>query len=166
MCKSDACITSRGRFAEESVFCRWHFGDCRETFNLSECFKWVAAAASPMLRHSRHSTRRFTENRWTRHIDVWVLCALLLFLAISARLASYEIHKHTLRPATTHAYVTIEQVRRELSKSRPLVLWLACILTLAVVVKTRAILAPVAVARSIAFTGFNPESHLRPPPLR
>ncbi len=117
-----------------------------------------------MLKHTQSPTVRFTGNALARHFNVWVLCALLLFLATSTRLASYEIHKHTLRSATSQAYIVSEQTRREFSKAIPLVLWWASLLAVAAVIEARGALLPATAPATLSFKGFDPESHLRPPP--
>ena len=117
-----------------------------------------------MLKHAQSPTFRFTGSALTRQFDVWLLCSLLLFLATSTGLVSYEIHKHTLRPATSQAYIVSEQIRREFSKAIPLVLWWASILAIAVVIEARVLLLPAVAPATLSFKGFDPESHLRPPP--
>jgi hypothetical protein len=101
-----------------------------------------------------------------RHWSVWVFCALFLILCANAKLARYEIHKHTLKLATTQTYLDGEETLRKLAKTAPLLLWCVGIIAISLSIRKQANFLPVVIPSSPPFKGFDPESHLRPPPVR
>jgi hypothetical protein len=119
-----------------------------------------------MWRDFRGLRNRFTGKAAMRHCGAWLLCALLLILCASAKLARYEIHKDTLKLASTQTYLDGEEtLLKELSKTTP-VLWFAGIIAVSIFIRTQTILLTVVISSSTPFKGFDPESRLRPPPLR
>ncbi len=94
-----------------------------------------------------------------------LLCALLLLFCTTARLARYEIHEPTLKLASTQSYLDGGEIRKELSKTAPLVSFVVVtVVPLLIWRDTR--LLPVVLSSSPSFKGFDPESCLRPPPVR
>jgi hypothetical protein len=108
---------------------------------------------------------RFRREAAMRYFGGIVLCALLLILCTSAKLARYEIHKPTLKLASTQAYLDGEEIRKELSKTAPLVS-LVGVIAVPFLILRKARLRPVVLSSSLSFKGFDPESCLRPPPAR
>ncbi len=100
-----------------------------------------------------------------RYFGGIVLCALLLILCTSAKLARYEIHKPTLKLASTQTYVDGEEIRKELPKTAPLVSFVGVIAVPLLIWRTARLL-PVVLSNSLSFQGFDPESCPRPPPVR
>ena len=114
----------------------------------------------------RYRRNRFTGNATMRHGSAWILCALLVIFCANAKLARYEIQRRTLRLATTHAYLDGDETLRKLPKAAPPLFWRPSCNVEGTSPRTQTILLAVAAARSIPFTGFDPEFHLRPPPAR
>ena len=118
-----------------------------------------------MWRDFRDLRNRFTGKTTMRYCSGWVLCALLLILCVNARLARYEIRKDTLKLASTQSYLDGEEALKELSKTIPL-LWCVGVVALPLPIRTQGILLVVIIPSSTPFKGFDPESHLRAPPVR
>ena len=108
----------------------------------------------------------FTGSAMMRHCSAWVLCVLLLILCASAKVARYEIQKPTLKLATTQTYLDGEETLRKLPKPAPPLFWCAAVIAVSVFLLARATLRPAVIPISSAFKGFDPESHLRAPPVR
>jgi hypothetical protein len=109
---------------------------------------------------------RFAGKPTMRPCSAWVLCALLLILSANAKLARYESHRQNLKLASTQTYLDGEEARRELSKTTPLVLWSVGAIAVLLIVTTREAVFPGAPPSSPQLKGFDPEAHLRPPPVR
>ena len=122
--------------------------------------------AAVMLRGFRHSTNRLTGKATTGYCSAWVLCALLLVFSAKARLAPYEVHKLNLNQASAQTYVDSEEARRKLPHVEPLCLICVAIIAVFRLTQTRAVLLSVVIPNSLPFKGFDPESCLRPPPVR
>jgi hypothetical protein len=110
-------------------------------------------------------TTRLRREAALRPFSCMVLCALLLVFSTNARLARYEIHQPTLKLASTQAYLDGKEIRKELSKTTPLVS-LAGVIAVLLLVREKAILFPAVFSSLPPFNGFNPEFCLRPPPAR
>ena len=100
-----------------------------------------------------------------RHCSAWVLCVLLLILCASAKIARYEIQNPTLKLATTQTYLHGEETLRKQPKTAPPLLWCAAPIAVSVFLRARATLVPAVIPISSALEGFDPESHLRAPPV-
>jgi hypothetical protein len=85
--------------------------------------------------------------------------------APTQKLARYELHKDTLKLASTQAYLDGEETLKELSKTTPL-LWCVGVIAVPILIRTQAILLTVVIPSSPPFKGFDPEFRLRPPPVR
>jgi hypothetical protein len=109
--------------------------------------------------------RTFVVRAAVRHCSGAVLCTLLLVFCTNARLARYEIHNPTLKLASTQSYLDGEEIRKELSKTAPLVSFVA-VIAVPLPTRRKAIPFPVVPSSSQPFKGFDPESRLRPPPAR
>ena len=99
-----------------------------------------------------------------QHFSVGLLSALLLFFCISARLARYEIDKPTLRLASTQSYLDGEELRKELSKTKPIWSFVALV-SLFLLVLIAAIPLPIVLTCSPPFERFSPQSSPRSPPV-
>ena len=110
--------------------------------------------------------KRFAGKAKVRHASAWVLCALLLIFCANAKLARYEIQRHSLKLATTQTYLDGEETLRKLPKTAPLLLWCVGVIAVSLSIRTQANFLPVIIPSSPPFKGFDPESHLRPPPVR
>ena len=119
-----------------------------------------------MSRDFRDLRKRFAGKAKIRHGSAWVLCALLLILCADAKLARYEIQRHSLKLATTQTYLDDEETLRKLPKTAPLLLWCVGVIAIPLLIRKREILLPVVIPSSPPFKGFDPESHLRPPPVQ
>ncbi len=100
-----------------------------------------------------------------RYFGGIVLGALLLILCTSAKLARYEIHRPTLKLASTQAYLDGEEVQKELSKTAPPVSFIG-VIAVPLLIWRKPRLLPVVLSSPPSFTGSDPESCLRPPPVR
>ncbi len=109
-------------------------------------------------------TTRLRRETAIQHFSGALACVLLLFFCTNARLARYEIHKSTLKQASTQAYLDGDEIRKEL-KTTPLVS-LAGVIALPLLIREKTLLIPVVLSTSPRFNGFNPEFCLRPPPAR
>jgi hypothetical protein len=109
--------------------------------------------------------RVFVTRAAVRHCSGAVLCTLLVVFCTNARLARYEIHNPALKLASTQTYLDGEEIRKELSKSSPLVSFVG-VIAVPLPIRRKAILVPVVLSGSQPFKGFDPESRLRPPPAR
>ncbi|HEY4900439.1 MAG TPA: hypothetical protein VIH91_06425 [Terriglobales bacterium] len=118
-----------------------------------------------MSRSFRAPENRFAGETTMRHCSAWVLCALLLILCASAKVARYEIQKPTLKLATTQTYLDGEETLRKLPKPAPPLFWCAAVIAVSVFLLARATLRPAVIPISSALKGFDPESHLRAPPV-
>jgi hypothetical protein len=118
-----------------------------------------------MWRDFRDLKDRFTGKATLRHCSGWVLCALLLILCVNARLSRYEIHKDTLKLASTQTCLDGEETLKDLSKITPL-LWCVGVVAVPVLFRTQALLLAAVMPSSPPFKGFNPEFRLRPPPVQ
>jgi hypothetical protein len=58
-----------------------------------------------MSRDLRVIRYRFSGKATMRQGSVWLFCALFLILCSSAKLARYEIQRHSLKLATTQTYL-------------------------------------------------------------
>jgi hypothetical protein len=102
-----------------------------------------------------------------RHCSGWVLCALLLLFCGSARLARYSGASRNLKLATTQSYLDSDETRLEMSIAVLLLLWTVSVNSALRLAATRGSFAVAAVPYSSRHEGeFDPESYLRPPPLR
>jgi hypothetical protein len=108
----------------------------------------------------------FTGSAMLRHCSGWVLCALLLILCANAKLARYEIHQTSATLATTQFYVDGEETLRKLPNAAPPLLWCAAVIAVSVFLRARATLVPAVIPSSSALNGFDPEFHLRAPPVQ
>jgi hypothetical protein len=109
--------------------------------------------------------RAFVARAAVRHFSCTVLCALLLVFCTNARLARYEIHNPALKLASAQTYLDGEEIRKELSKIAPLVSFVG-VIAVHLPIRRKAIPFRVVLSSSQPFKGFDPESHLRPPPTR
>jgi hypothetical protein len=114
----------------------------------------------------RHRRNRFTGNPTMRHGRAWILCGLLLLLCANAKLARYGIHQRTTRLATTQAYLDGGESFQRLAAGAAFLLCCAGLFAVAAPSRAEAILIAVVVPDSTPFRGFDPKSHLRPPPVR
>ena len=96
----------------------------------------------------------------------WILCALLLLLCANVKLARYGIHQRTARLATSPAYLDGDESFQKLTAGAAFLLCCAGLFAVSAPSKTEAILIAVVVPDSSPFRGFDPKSHLRPPPVR
>ena len=110
-------------------------------------------------------TARSTGEVAIRHFSGAVLSALLLFFCTSARLARYEIHKPILRLASTQAYLDGEELRKELSKTKPRLFFVGAI-SLLLPIRSKAIPRSVVISSLLTFEGFSPHLRPRSPPAR
>lgn len=101
-----------------------------------------------------------------RQWGVWVFCALFLILCANAKLARYEIQRHSLKLATTQTYLDGEETLRKLPKTAPLLFWCVGVIAILLLVGRRETLLAVVIPISSALKGCDPESHLRPPPVQ
>ena len=108
---------------------------------------------------------RFRREAAMRYFGGIVLCALLVVLCTTAKLARYEIHNPTLKLASTQTYLDGEEIRKELSKTTPLVSFVE-VIAVPLPIRRKAVRLPVVPSNSQPFKGFGPESRLRPPPAR
>jgi len=108
---------------------------------------------------------RSTREIAIRHFSGVALSALLLFFCTNARLARYEIHKPTLRLASTQSYLVGEELRKGLSKPKPLLSFVAAISVL-LLIRSAAISLPVVLSSLPPFEEFSPQFRLRSPPAR
>ena len=104
--------------------------------------------------------------RTTRDYGAWLLCGLLLVLCANARLASYQIHPRTLKLATTQACLDGAETLRKLPKAEPLVWWQAFAIFSFVAAALYAVLLTTVLPETVPFRGFDPDTCLRPPPVR
>jgi hypothetical protein len=110
--------------------------------------------------------RAFDARAAVRHFSSAVLCVLLLVFCTNARLARYEIHNPALKLASAQTYLDGEEIRKELSKTTPLVSVVG-IIAVPLPIRRKAIqFPPVVLSSSQTFRGFDPEFCLRPPPAR
>jgi hypothetical protein len=110
--------------------------------------------------------RAFVARAAVRHCSGAVLCALLLVLCTTAKLARYEVHNPALKLASAQTYLDGEEIRKELSKTTPLLSFVG-VIAVPLSIRRKAIpFPPVVLSSSQPFKGFGPESHLRPPPAR
>lgn len=107
---------------------------------------------------------RFRSEAAIRYFGGIVLCALILILCTNAKLARYQIQNPTLKLASTQTYLDGEEIRKELSKTAPLVSFVG-VIAFPLLVWRKARL-PAVLSSSPSFNGFDPESCLRPPPVR
>ncbi|HEY4932180.1 MAG TPA: hypothetical protein VII23_11465 [Terriglobales bacterium] len=108
----------------------------------------------------------FTGGATIRHGSAWILCALLVIFCANAKLARYEIQRHTLKLATTHAYLDGDETLRKLPKASRLLIWRLGRTLEGNPPEAQTDLLAVAVSESAPFKVFDPEFHLRPPPAR
>jgi len=101
-----------------------------------------------------------------RNCGAWLLCGLLLVLCVNARLASYQIQSRTLKLATTQAYLDGAETLRKLPKALPLVWWQAFAIFNFVAAALYAVILITVLPEAVPFRGFDPETCLRPPPVR
>ena len=140
-------------------------GKFERNFPVSEGSNCVVGE-SPMSRDLRVIRYRFAGKATMRQSSVWVLCALLLILCANAKLARYEIQRHSLKLATTQTYLDGEETLRKLPKTAPLLFWCVGVIAIPLLIRRREILLPAVIPISSALKGFDPESHLRPPPVQ
>jgi hypothetical protein len=126
----------------------------------------VAVRAPLMSRDFQDLGKRFAGKAKLRHASAWVLCALLLIFCANAKLARYEIQRHSLKLATTQTYLDGEETLRKLPKIAPLLFWCVGVIAIPLLIRRREILLPAVIPISSALKGFDPESHLRPPPVQ
>lgn len=108
----------------------------------------------------------FTGRAMMRHCSGLLLCALLLILCANAKLARYEIHKTSATLATTQFYVDGEETLRKLPTAAAPLFSCTAVIAVTVFLLARATLRPAVIPISSALKGFDPESHLRPPPVQ
>ena len=108
----------------------------------------------------------FTGSAVMRHCSAWVSCVLLLILGASAKIARYETQKPTLKLATTETYLDGKETLRKLPKTAPPLFLCAAVIAGSVFSLARTTLRPAVNPISSALKGFDPESHLRAPPVR
>ena len=100
-----------------------------------------------------------------RKYGTWLMCALLLVLCISARLASYQINHRFLKLATTQSFVDGTEAVRKLQKAPPpLLLESIAIAAFAMATLWTTRLTAFTQA-TVPFGGADPERYLRPPPV-
>jgi hypothetical protein len=100
-----------------------------------------------------------------RHFSGLLLCALLLTFCTNARLARYAIHKPNLKLASIQAYLGGEEIRKELSKTKPLLSFVA-VMAVLLLIRREAVLLPVVLSSSPPFKGFSLGLRPRSPPAR
>ena len=110
--------------------------------------------------------RRFAGKATIRQYCGWILCALLLIFCVNAKAARYEIHKTRAKLAITQAYLDGEETIRKLPKTALLLLCCVGIVGASSLIRPQAILLPITIPSLTPFRGFDPEFHLRPPPVR
>jgi hypothetical protein len=98
-----------------------------------------------------------------RHFSGLLLCALLLIFCTNARLARYEIHKPNLKLASIQVYLGGEEIRKEVSKTRSLLV-LVAVIAIPLLIWREAVLLPVVLSRSQSFEGFSLDLRPRSPP--
>jgi hypothetical protein len=122
--------------------------------------------ASIMPFDFRRGESRFTADPTMRHGGAVVLCALLLLFCVNARLAHYDIHQRTNKLATAQTYLDGVETSRKLAVGAVLLLFCAGVFTFLASTIGRRVLLAVVAEPPVPFSGFDPESHLRPPPRR
>jgi len=100
-----------------------------------------------------------------RHYSAWLLCSLLLLFCGNARAARYATGQHGLKLATTQSYLDSDVTRLGMSIAALLLLWSVAVIPVRSLAATRGSFAVAAVPYSANPGEFDPESHLRPPPL-
>jgi hypothetical protein len=117
-----------------------------------------------MSRNLQGTRNGFTGEATMRHYSAWLLCALLLVFCASAKLDRYELRQHNVNQASARAFLDGREQRGKPSNIPPLLLWCVAGAALYLFLRTSVVLLPSFVPTSQAFSGFDPESHLRPPP--
>jgi hypothetical protein len=101
----------------------------------------------------------------TRLYSACLLGALLLLFCVNARLSRYAIGARNLKLATTQRYLDSDETRLAASIAALLLLWCVAVVG---VVRSAAVcecLQAAAACVPLRPGQFDPESHLRPPPL-
>ncbi len=119
-----------------------------------------------MSRDLRGAENRFTGKATMRHYRAWILCALVLVFCANAKLSRDELRKHTVNQSSTRAFLDGRDSRGKLSDIPPLLLWCVGGFAAFLFIRRRGTLLPAVVPNTPTFSGFDPESHLRPPPIR
>ena len=101
-----------------------------------------------------------------QHYSAWLLGALLLLFFANARLARYDLQHRDLKLATAQSYLGGDDTRLDLSIAVLLLLWSVVVISVFLRAAQYKSLAVVSVQGSSHPGEFDPESHLRPPPLR
>lgn len=101
-----------------------------------------------------------------RHYRACLLGALLLLFSANARLARYDVQHRDLKLATAQSYLEGDDTRLELSIAALLLLWSVAVIAIPLLAANHEYCAVVSFPGSTHLGEFDPESHLRPPPVR
>ena len=101
-----------------------------------------------------------------QHYSAWLLGALLLLFSANAKLARYDVQHRDLKLATAQSYLGGDDTRLDLSIAALLLLWSAVAVPVLLFAAKYEPFAVPAVPDSSHTGEFDPESHLRPPPVR
>ena len=114
-------------------------------------------------RYSQHL--QVSKTRAVRYHSAWILCGLLLLFCVNAGAARYGVRNRNLKSATSQSFLASDEARLEAAIAALLLMGCVAILRVPRLITTASSTVAIPASRPSEPPEYDPESHLRPPPL-